>query len=164
MEINVRLSAKDVHTEGVFDALERLCLCFKPEEYRHATIHPPKANAEAEPMQSVAPNVPAPTGAVPQTPTQRPAIQQPAPTTPVQAPAAIPTAAPQTAIPTAAAQDTFTIQQAAQAAAIYAETSDAARNQVVELIHSFGVNALNELPQDKLGAFVTSLRGLGARI
>lgn len=153
MELNVRLSAKDVNTQGVFDALKKLCLCFKPQDGdRNFTMHPPKEDAPAAP-------------AVEATTLQAAS----APRVPIQAPQNTVTAPPVSAhaIPTApptAAMQTFTTQQAAQAAAIYAETSDAARNQVVELIHSFGVNALNELPQDKLGAFVTNLRGLGARI
>ncbi|MGM9937142.1 MAG: hypothetical protein ACI38A_07335, partial [Candidatus Ornithomonoglobus sp.] len=75
MELNVRLNAKDVHTEGVFDALERLCLCFKPEEFRHATIAPPKeeestANAPVQqtppaPAQSVPTTAAPPAGSAP---------------------------------------------------------------------------------------------------
>ena len=51
MELNIRLSAKDVQAKGVFDALERLCLCFKPEDDKYERIQL-KATAENTPNSS----------------------------------------------------------------------------------------------------------------
>lgn len=155
MELTVRLTAKDMNTGGVFAALERLCTCFKPEEFGSVTAVPGKDRA------GTAPDTKAETGTAGGAQKAQPAAQpaettaaQAAPKPPVQQTAAVPVAQPQQ----------FTIPQIAQAAAIYSETSAEARAQVVELIHSFGAAALSDIPRDRLGEFATRLRGLGARI
>lgn len=153
MELNVRLSAKDLQTQGVFDALERLCLCFKPEESKYVNIHPPKQVATAQLAEGSvnSANAPVSPAVVP--------VSDSAQTVPAarQNTAVVPT------VPTASPQS-FDLAQVAQAAAVFAETSEQARAQVVELIHAFGVNALTEIPPEQLGAFATRLRGMGAKI
>lgn len=37
-------------------------------------------------------------------------------------------------------------------------------DELVKLLHTFGVNALTQLPEEQYGAFATALRGLGAKI
>ncbi len=144
MELNIRLSAKDVQAKGVFDALEKICLCFKPEDDKYEGIQL-KATAE--------------------TPVQKPeadgAGRTGAPI--VSASSVVSTAPPIQSAPIAEPQ-TYTLPQVTQAAAIFAETSDASRQQVFNLIHSYGVRALADIPQEKIGEFATRLRGLGARI
>lgn len=169
MELTVRLSAKDMNTVGVFAALEELCRCFKPEEFGSVTMDPDKSKTNTEPVNKetggstagaqppTAPPAPHQQPEAIPTPTaQQPPTEIPIPTAPVQntAPPVVPVAEPQQ----------FTKPQIAQAAAVYAETSDTARQQVCDLIHGYGVAALGDIPQDKLGEFATRLRGLGARI
>ena len=166
MELNIRLSAKDVQAKGVFDALERLCLCFKPEDDKYERIQL-KATAENTPELQSNKEISA---RVAETPVQKPeadgAGRTGAPI--VSAPSVVSTAPPITAPPIQSAPiaepQTYTLPQVTQAAAIFAETSDASRQQVFNLIHSYGVRALADIPQDKIGEFATRLRGLGARI
>ena len=158
MELLIKLTSADVNKLGAFGALEELCRCFKPEEASYVNVHPPKPKKEAPtPEQEQEPEQ----EQTPETATETEAAQQPPtvasiPATAVQsmAPPTVPVAGPQS----------FAIPQVAQAAAIFAETSDEARRQVVELIHGYGVAALADIPQDKLGEFATQLRGMGARI
>lgn len=87
--------------------------------------------------------------------------QAPVPQTP-------PTAAPVTAAPPAAAAPlptttpTYTQEQIALAAA---QIMDAGRQtELIQLLGSFGVQAVTQLPAEQYGAFATSLRSMGARI
>lgn len=78
------------------------------------------------------------------------------PTAPAPAPAPV-----QTPPPTAAAP-TYTADQLAIAAT---QLMDAGRrNELVNLLKSFGVSALTQLPKEQYGAFATALRELGAKI
>ena len=102
-------------------------------------------------------------------PTQQAPVQQQAPVTPTQ-PQAVPTQqAPTTpapvqqqpqAVPTSA--PTYTFDQLAVAAT---QLMDAGRMaDLQQLLSSFGVQALMELPETQFGAFATKLRELGAKI
>lgn len=83
-----------------------------------------------------------------------PSAPTPTPTAPT-APAPVPTA-----IPTTAAA--YTLDDLIKAAM---PLMDAGRQgDLIGLLRSFGVDTLPELPQDKLGAFATALRGMGAQI
>lgn len=161
MELNIRLSAKDVQAKGVFDALERICLCFKPEDDKYERIQL-KATAENMPELQLNKEISA---RVAETPVQKTeadgAGRTGAPI--VSASSVVSTAPPIQSAPIAEPQ-TYTLPQVTQAAAIFAETSDASRQQVFNLIHSYGVRALADIPQEKIGEFATRLRGLGARI
>lgn len=154
MELLIKLTSADVNKQGAFGALEELCRCFKPEEASYVNVHPPKPKKEAPPPEQE--QEPTPETATETEAAQQPPTVVPTPATVVQnmAPPTVPVTDPQS----------FAIPQVAQAAAVYAETSDTARQQVCDLIHSYGVAALADIPQDKLGEFATRLRGLGARI
>lgn len=94
-------------------------------------------------QQPTVPPVPTPQPVAPTVPTQQ------APQAPVQAPV-------QTQIPT------YTQQDLALAAT---QLMDSGKQQdVLNLIASFGVQALTQLPQEQFGNFATALRTLGAKI
>lgn len=94
-------------------------------------------------QQATATPVPTPQPVAPTVPTQQ------APQAPVQAPV-------QTQIPT------YTQQDLALAAT---QLMDSGKQQdVLNLIASFGVQALTQLPQEQFGNFATALRTLGAKI
>lgn len=166
MELNVRLNAKDVNTDGVFAALEMLCLCFKPQDERSFTIHPTEEKAAQQTANATKPTVEAtPAPQIPVT-----TMAQPIPTAPVpqSAPAGIPTApTPQSApagiptMPPVAQTPQYDMMQVAQAAVTFSESVPDGRDKVAELIHKFGANALTEIPQNRLGEFATALRGMG---
>ncbi|MED1850319.1 hypothetical protein P4V33_01505 [Brevibacillus borstelensis] len=85
-------------------------------------------------------------------------VVPPAQAAPVAPPAA-PTQAP-TGVPTAA--QTYTLDQLAVAAT---QLVDAGRQaEVVQLLASFGVQALTALPKEHYGAFATQLRAMGAKL
>ncbi|MEC1177647.1 hypothetical protein P9B03_04050 [Metasolibacillus meyeri] len=115
---------------------------------------PPVQNA---PVQQTAPVQNAP---VQQTaPVQQPPVQpsQPAPqAAPVQQPPVQPTQA----VPIS--NVTYTMEQLAVAATQLMDQGK--RNEITQLLATFGVQALTALPQEQYGAFATSLRGLGANI
>ncbi|WP_144461828.1 hypothetical protein [Siminovitchia fortis] len=104
-------------------------------------------------------------------PNQAPVHQQPAP---VQQPApeAVPTATPQQQAPTQPTQEqpqavptsapTYTMDQLAVAATQLMDAGK--REDLLQLLSSFGVQALTALPQEQYGAFATKLRDLGAKI
>lgn len=76
--------------------------------------------------------------------------QQPTPQA-TQQPQAVPTSAP-----------AYTFDQLAVAAT---QLTDAGRREeVLQLLNSFGVQALTALPKEQYGAFATKLRELGAKI
>ncbi|MFZ5975224.1 MAG: hypothetical protein ACOYU3_07430 [Bacillota bacterium] len=82
--------------------------------------------------------------------------QTPVPQTP---PAAVPVAA---AAPLPTTAPTYTQEQIALAAA---QIMDAGRQtDLIQLLGSFGVQAVTQLPAEQYGAFATSLRSMGARI
>lgn len=73
---------------------------------------------------------------------------------------AAPMTAPHAAVPTSA--PTYTQEQLAVAAT---QLNDAGRRtELVQLLASFGVQALTALPKEQYGAFATRLREMGARI
>jgi len=127
--------------------------------------------------------MPAVTSAIPMPPTNTP-VNTPVANTPVAAapsmPTGIPTAAPQQAqiitaampqqqpampaasIPTG--ETAYTIEQLSQAAALFAEVSDANRQQILNLLGQFGVQMLTQLQPEQFGTFATALRAQGAKI
>jgi cell division septation protein DedD len=122
---------------------------------------------ESEPIQSTAQEQPvqtqnaqavpsaAPTAVPTAAPTQQPAQQAPA--QPVQQPTqqeqpqAVPTSAP-----------SYTLDQLAVAATQLVDAGR--REELVQLLASFGVQALTALPKEQYGAFATKLREMGAKI
>lgn len=123
---------------------------------------------QSEPQQLI-PN------AAPTAPTQQPQMA-PVQTVPTQAPVQQ-QQAPQQSVPTQTQQQTTpqTTQQAVptqaqtytmdQLAIAATQIMDAGkRNELVNLLAQFGVQALTALPKEQYGAFATALRGMGARI
>lgn len=92
------------------------------------------------------------------------------PSTPaLVATAPVPTATPTSAMETTpapvapAAAPTYTVDELARAAAPLMDNA-AGMQTLCNLLAQFGVQSLQQLPQDKYGAFATELRGLGANI
>ena len=121
----------------------------------YAPANPTPAATSAAPAPTAAPVAPmaGPTSAYPSNqpapaayPSQPPMPQQPAP----------PTGVPVTAAPQ------YTIDQIMKAGATL---MDAGRvDDLMNLLHNFGVSAVTELKPEQTGAFATALRGLGAKI
>ena len=98
-------------------------------------------------------------------------VTPPAPATPplaavppVQAsptPAPTPTAVPVAGVPVAPAP-TYTVEQIMAAGATLMDAGKA--NELVSLLHSFGVQAVMDLKPEQLGMFATKMRELGAKI
>lgn len=111
-------------------------------------------------QQNVVPFTQQPPGeqAVPNVPTATTpaAVPGSVPTTPASAPTAAPGSVPTTGAPT------YTMDQLAVAAT---QLVDAGRQaEVVQLLASFGVQALTALPKEHYGAFATQLRAMGAKL
>ena len=102
---------------------------------------------------------PAPTQPVTPAPTQ-PVAPAPAPTQPVT-PAPTPTPAPVSAVPLASAPQ-YTVDQIMNAGAALMDAGKI--EDLMNLLHSFGVQAVMELKPEQLGAFATEMRKLGAAI
>lgn len=125
---------------------------------------PTAQQAPAAPVQQPQPVVPQPV--VPQqAPTAAPAQQPmpaPAPVAPMPAPAT--TAQPNTPVAGVplAQPPKYTVDQIMAAGA---QLMDAGKvNDLMNLLHSFGVQAVMDLKPEQLGAFATALRDMGAKI
>lgn len=87
---------------------------------------------------------------------QNPSIQQA-----IQAEAAaVVTPVPTSTVPTST--QTYTMEQLAVAATQLVDAGR--RSELVNLLQTFGVQALTALPKEQYGAFATQLRALGAKI
>ena len=95
-----------------------------------------------------------------------PVAQTPVAQTPVAPVPAVPVAqpAPTPAVPVAQSAPTYTKEQVASAGAALIQARPETRDALIGLLTQFGVNAINNLPDEHLGAFATALRGLGANI
>lgn len=96
--------------------------------------------------------------------------------TPAIQPGPIPTAAPQQTTPQQAAPTqqqtqpqpvptsarTYTLDELARAAGQLMDSGK--QQQLLDAMHGFGVQALNQLPPQQYGAFATALRQLGAQL
>lgn len=71
--------------------------------------------------------------------------------------------APVTAAPVAQAP-TFTLEQVSKAGADLITAQPAKMQDLMALLQQYGVQTIQALPADKLGAFATALRGMGAQI
>ncbi len=108
------------------------------------TVTTPSAGTQSPNLTLVPPAPPQPTTAVPVTQQQ---VTQPTPE-------AIPN------IPTTT--QSYTLEQLAVAAT---QLMDAGRrNELVQLLTQFGVQALTALPKEQYGTFATQLRAMGAKI
>lgn len=93
------------------------------------------------------------------------ATPMPAPTAPVAPPAPAAPAAqmnyPAPSVPLAAPPQ-YTVDQIMAAGATLMDAGKV--NELMNLLHSFGVQAVMDLKPEQLGAFATAMRDLGARI
>lgn len=94
-------------------------------------------------------------------PTAAPApVPMPTPT-PVAAPAPAPASYPAPNVPLAAPPQ-YTVDQIMAAGATLMDAGKV--NELMNLLHSFGVQAVMDLKPEQLGAFATAMRELGAKI
>ncbi len=117
------------------------------------------AQAAAPVAQTTAP------AAQPTTPVAQPttpvAQQTAAPTAPAPASAAAPMNYPAPGVPLAQPPK-YTVDQIMAAGAMLMDAGKV--NELMNLLHSFGVQAVMDLKPEQLGAFATALRELGAKI
>lgn len=114
--------------------------------------------AQSAPAAHVAQQMPAPAPTAPVTP-QMPAQPVPmaAPTPVANAPASYP--APNVPL---APPPQYTVDQIMAAGATLMDAGKV--NELMNLLHSFGVQAVMDLKPEQLGAFATAMRELGAKI
>lgn len=156
MQINITVQAPELvgAIEKLASALNRTEVAGQP-----TTQAPVQTQVTPQPIQHPTQTV-VPTSQLQQVPTAQIPVQQPTqqtqapqPTQPVQQ------TAPQT-VPTAAT--TYTMDQLAVAAT---QLSDAGkRDELLQILASFGVQALTQLPQEQYPVFAAKLRELGAQI
>lgn len=96
----------------------------------------------------------------------QPVVPQQAPAAPVQQPMPAPATTAQPNMPVAgvplAQPPKYTVDQIMAAGA---QLMDAGKvNDLMNLLHSFGVQAVMDLKPEQLGAFATALRDMGAKI
>ena len=115
------------------------------------TLHEQSVPAPEVPVQATLTPAPAPEPPVQATPTQ----PQP-PVAPVQQPAT-----PIAGVPLASAPQ-FTVDQIMTAGATLMDAGKV--DELLNLLHAFGVQAVMELKPEQLGAFATEMRKLGAAI
>lgn len=131
---------------------------------------PETGKPETDKPATAAPAVPrAPVQSMPATPTPAPIpmppVGQTAPVAMPVPPASPPAAAAPTApMPTAPLADPpkFTIDEVAKAGGEFAQAGH--RQELVNLLQQFGVQAVTQLRPEQIGPFATALRGLGAKI
>lgn len=109
---------------------------------------------------------------IPATPVAQPVPAPVAPVNPTQTtypsthsmPTSYPSnTAPVTAAPVAQAP-AFTLEQVSKAGADLITAQPAKMQELMALLQQYGVQTIQALPADKLGAFATALRGMGAQI
>lgn len=105
---------------------------------------------------AIADPAPMPKAPVQTTPTQPTPMQVQTPTVPVQQPAT-----PVASVPLADAPQ-FSIEQIMSAGATLMDAGKV--DELLNLLHSFGVQAVMDLKPEQLGAFATEMRKLGAAI
>lgn len=144
MEINVRIETPDLSA-----AILKLAEAITPK-------------AVAAPVEQPAiPTVPAPTTPAPTTPAPTPGpIAPPVPTAGPSA-AMVPGNAPAPVVPVAAAPS-YSMEQIATAGAALVDAGK--RDQLLELLGRFGVQAVTQLQPAQFGVFAAELRALGAQI
>ena len=129
-----------------------------PQQVQQVTPQAPVQNMYSQPVPQAVPQQPAvqttytqpaqqftTTGQMPQQQAYNPMPQQPAP---------------QTTVPTAA--QTYTLEQLSVAGTQLVDAGRMAELQ--QMLASFGVNSMMQLPKEQYGAFATQLRAMGAKI
>lgn len=117
-----------------------------------------KAAQSAPVTTPVAQQIPTPVSAEPVT------LQMPVQTVPMAAPAPVanaPASYPAPSVPLAPPPQ-YTVDQIMAAGATLMDAGKV--NELMNLLHSFGVQAVMDLKPEQLGAFATAMRELGAKI
>ena len=159
MEVNVKIEAPDLSA-----AILKLAEAITPKAVTTRLEQPmiPTAPAPITPAPTTPAPVPGPTAA--------PAATTPAPVPgPTAAPAAtagpsaatVPGNAPVPVVPVAAAPS-YSMEQIATAGAALVDAGK--RDQLLELLGRFGVQAVTQLQPAQFGVFAAELRALGAQI
>ena len=144
----------NVEASALTDALNNLASAISGKAVAVAPVQKTSA-----PAAQTTPT-PAPAPAPVAQPAPAPVAQAaPPPASPVPAPAQQPL--PAAGVPVAAAPQ-YTAEQIMAAGAALMDAGKA--QDLVALLHSFGVKAVMELKPEQYGAFATSMRGLGAKI
>lgn len=173
MQINITVQAPELvgAIEKLASALNRTEVAGQPTTQAPVQqVQQPAQQQIQQPTQTVVPTAPVQQQQVPQQTVQQPTPQQQAPVQQIQQPAQatpqqvvqqpqVQQTAPQT-VPTSTT--TYTMDQLAVAAT---QLSDAGkRDELLQILASFGVQALTQLPQEQYAAFAAKLRELGAQI
>lgn len=135
-----------IEAPGLTTAINRLADAIA---YSRAPATAPSTNS-ANPTPGAV-NMGAPTPAQP--------TGTPVPAAPMTGPTAAPAQA--TGVPLAPAPQ-YTVDQIMQAGATLMDAGKV--NELMNLLHSFGVQAVMDLKPEQLGAFATAMRELGAKI
>lgn len=143
----------EIKAEKLVEALNNLADAIKNNQNSQVVnttpIHQPQQTMTQTAVPTAQTSVPTQQTTQTQEPAQQ-TVQQPTPQA-TQQPQAVPTSAP-----------AYTFDQLAVAAT---QLTDAGRREeVLQLLNSFGVQALTALPKEQYGAFATKLRELGAKI
>lgn len=153
MELTVRIEAPEL-THAILELASVLAMGVSAEAAK-ASLAQERVVGEARVQAAPAPS-PQST-ATPVATTTTTATQPTAPTAPAE-PA--PSSAPTAAVPTAA--PTYTLEQLAVAATQLVDAGR--RDELIQLLQSFGAQALTALAPEHYGAFATKLREMGAKL
>lgn len=159
MDLNINVKIKLDETPELLNTLTTFCEVVRAVAPLTMTAHTvadiptSAAPVESRPLQPV----PEPAQVIMQPPSAQPVAMQPPAAQPVQ----MQQTAPAAAVPTAAPKQ-YTLPEIQAACG---PLMDAGKmNELAEIIKSFGVASLMELPADQYGNLVIKLRALGARL
>lgn len=159
MDLNINVKIKLDETPELLNTLTTFCEVVRAVAPLTMTAHTvadiptSAAPVESRPLQPV----PEPAQVIMQQPAAQPVAMQP----PAAQPVPIQHPAPAAAVPTAAPKQ-YTLPEIQAACG---PLMDAGKmNELAEVIKSFGVASLMELPADQYGNLVIKLRALGARL
>lgn len=159
MEINVRIETPDL-SAAILKLAEVWAQLGEPA-FASAVVAAAKVAEASMPQVPAAPTAPAPITPAPTTPAPAPGpTAAPVPTTGPSA-ATAPGNAPAPVVPVAAAPS-YSMEQIATAGAALVDAGK--RDQLLELLGRFGVQAVTQLQPAQFGVFAAELRALGAQI
>lgn len=144
MEVNVKIEAPDLSA-----AILRLAEAIAPKTGSAWENIAEAFRAVTVPAEQLAPPAPVPGPIVPPVPTAGPSA------------ATVPGNAPAPVVPVAAAPS-YSMEQIATAGAALVDAGK--RDQLLELLGRFGVQAVTQLQPAQFGVFAAELRALGAQI
>lgn len=151
-----------IQAPGLEKALENLAMAMQGGKALTPSIVVQEPQTQPVPQQI---QQPAPLAAVPTSTSVQQPVQQAQPMSqaqPVQQPSQPAPQQPMQQQPVPTTQTTYSMDQLAVAATQLMDTGK--REQLLQLMATFGVQALTALPQEQYGAFATKLRELGANI